>query len=113
MLGIAVAAIAAVNPLIWKTTTLELGEVKLGESVDLRFEFTNESDVPVTIVEAKGSCGCTDVKVALETINPGESSTITARFNAKSEGAFRKNIRVKTTASEEYTYLYFTGTTVN
>ena len=113
MLGIAVAAVAAVNPLSWKTTTLQIGEVKIGEVVDLEFEFTNQSETPVTILEAKGSCGCTDVKITQGTINPGESSTITAKFNAKGEGAFNKNIRIKTSASEEYTYLYFSGTAVN
>ena len=38
MLGIAVAAVAAVSPISWKTTSLDLGEVKAGVSKDLEFE---------------------------------------------------------------------------
>ena len=40
MLGIAVAAVAAVSPISWKTTSLDLGEVKAGVSKDLEFEFS-------------------------------------------------------------------------
>lgn len=108
-LGAAVAAAAAVNPLSWKNTTLELGSVKVGEKKELTFEFTNTGDAPVTILEAKGSCGCTDVKIPKTAIEAGATASITATFSAKSEGVFRKNIRIKTSGNAALTYLYFSG----
>lgn len=109
MLGVAVAAVAAVNPLTWKATTLELGSLPVGESVALKFEFTNTSQEAVRILEAKGSCGCTEVKVTKNEVAPGETSEITAVFVAKSAGAFKKSIEVKTSLSDEPTRLYFSG----
>ncbi|WP_421874736.1 DUF1573 domain-containing protein [Marinoscillum sp.] len=113
MLGIAVAALAAISPSItWKTTLLDLGEVKAGISQDIAFEFTNNGDQPLTILEAKGSCGCTNVKFPKEAISPGETASITATFLSKKEGVFKKNIKIKTSSSEEYTYLFFKGEVV-
>lgn len=112
MLGIAVAAVAAVSPLEWKSTKIELGSVKAGESQDIQFEFTNESNQAITILEAKGSCGCTNVTYPKTEIVPGETASISATFTSKKEGVFKKNIKIKTTASDEYTYLYFSGEVV-
>jgi len=111
-IGIAVAAVAAVNPISWKTTSVNLGPVKAGETKTLSFEFTNDSDQPVTILEAKGSCGCTNVKHPTAAIAPGGTAAVSAQFTSKSVGAFKKNIRIKTSGSEEYTYLYFSGEVV-
>ncbi|MEQ9307032.1 MAG: DUF1573 domain-containing protein [Marinoscillum sp.] len=109
LLGIAVAAVAAVNPLEWKSTKIELGAVKAGESHSINFEFTNEGLEPVLILEAKGSCGCTNVKYPKTEIGPGESASISATFTSKKAGVFNKNIKIRTSASEDYTYLHFSG----
>ncbi|MEQ8583985.1 MAG: DUF1573 domain-containing protein [Marinoscillum sp.] len=112
MLGIAVAAIASVSPLTWKSTTLDLGTVKAGTSQAIAFEFTNESESPVYIQEAKGSCGCTKVEYPREAIAPGSTASITASFQSSKVGMFKKNIKIKTSTSDEYTYLYFSGEVV-
>ncbi len=109
MLGIAVAAVAAINPIEWKSTIIDIGEVKSGEVQNLEFEFTNQSDESVTILEAKGSCGCTNVKHPKTEIAPGETASISAQFKSAKAGVFKKNIRIKTSASQEFTYLYFKG----
>ncbi|MFY0605621.1 MAG: DUF1573 domain-containing protein [Cyclobacteriaceae bacterium] len=112
-LGIAVAAAAAsMGPINWSSTNVVLGEVKSGESKALDFEFTNESEEAITILEAKGSCGCTNVNYPKTEIAPGETASISASFSSKKAGVFKKNIKIKTTASEEYTYLYFSGEVV-
>lgn len=113
MLGIAVAAVAAVSPITWKETSLNLGQVEKNSSVPVEFEFTNSSEQEITILEAKGSCGCTNVSHPKTAIAPGESASITASFKSGKTGAFKKNIKIKTSASEEYTYLYFSGEVVN
>ncbi|MEP1096611.1 MAG: DUF1573 domain-containing protein [Cyclobacteriaceae bacterium] len=112
-LGIAVAVVAGISPLKWKATTMELGEVSVNESRDLSFEFTNTSSQSITILEAKGSCGCTNVQYPEQEIKAGETASITANFKSAKTGAFKKNIRIKTSESEEYTYLYFTGEVVD
>ena len=112
MLGIAVAAVAAVSPLSWKTTSLDLGEVKAVGSKNLEFEFTNETAEAITILDAKGSCGCTNVQYPKGAIEPGATASISATFISKNTGVFKKNIKIKTSASEEFTYLHFNGEVV-
>ena len=112
MLGIAVAVMASVSPIKWKSTSIDLGQVAKNEVKELSFEFTNETGAPITILEAKGSCGCTKVGYPQGAIAPGETASITANFSTGKVGAFKKNIRIKTSESEEYTYLYFTGEVV-
>lgn len=112
LFGIAVAAIAAVNPLTWNATSLELGKVEKGISIPIEFEFTNNSSEPVTILEAKGSCGCTEVSYPKSVISPGESASVKASFKSEKTGVFKKNIKLRTSASADYTYLYFSGEVV-
>ncbi len=112
MLGIAVAVVAGMAPLKWKTTCIDLGQVTQNEVKDLSFEFTNMTNKPIRILEAKGSCGCTNVKFPTSEIKSGETASITAKFRSGRVGSFKKNIRIKTSESEEYTYLYFNGMVV-
>ncbi len=112
LLGIAVAVVAGVTPLKWKATSIELGQVSKNETRDLAFEFTNTSDEAIRILEAKGSCGCTNVKYPQNEIAPGETASISASFRSAKLGAFKKSIRIKTSESEGYTHLYFTGEVV-
>ncbi len=111
-LGIAVAVMAGISPLKWKATSIELGKVSINETKSLSFEFTNSSNESITILEAKGSCGCTNVQFPKQEIKSGETASISADFRSGKVGAFKKNIRIKTSESEEYTYLYFTGEVV-
>lgn len=108
-LGVAVAALASVSSIKWKSLALDLGEVKVGEVQALEFEFTNTSDTPVSILEAKGSCGCTQVEYSKAPIQSGGRAFVKANFTASKAGVFNKNIRVKTSNSDEYTFLRFKG----
>lgn len=112
LLGIAVAVVAHVSPITWKSTNLDLGKVEKNETTKLTFEFTNTGNESVRILEAKGSCGCTVVDFSKEEIKSGETATIEANFKSSKVGVFKKNVKVKTTASDEYTYLWFTGEVV-
>ncbi|WP_424962479.1 DUF1573 domain-containing protein [Ekhidna sp.] len=112
MLGIAVAVVAGMSSVTWKTTSIDLGEVSKNEVKELSFEFTNNSNQSIRVLEAKGSCGCTNVKFPAEEIGAGETASITANFQSAKLGAFKKNIRIKTSDSDDYTYLYFNGEVV-
>lgn len=111
-LGVAVAAIAHVSTITWKSMNLDLGEIKSGEVTELSFEFTNDGTETIKILDAKGSCGCTVVDYTEDDILPGESAEISANFKSSKVGQFRKSVKVKTTASEEYVQLYFKGEVV-
>ncbi len=113
MLGIAVAAIAISTPAInWKKTELVLGEIRKGELVELNFTFTNEGPEAIQILDAKGSCGCTEVKYPKDQIEPGETAEITAKFKSDKTGPFNKTVTVKTSSEETPTILRFRGTIV-
>lgn len=112
LLGIAVAVVASVSPIEWKSTSIDLGQISKDEVAELSFEFTNNDDVAVRIIEAKGSCGCTNVDFSKGEIQPGETAFVTGKFKSGKLGAFKKNIRIKTSASEDYTYLHFKGEVV-
>ncbi len=66
-------------------------------SVESIFEFTNESDHPITIEKIKTSCGCTTAALEQKTYSPGESGEIKASFNmGNRRGLQKKTIRVAT-----------------
>lgn len=110
LLGIAVAVVASVAPVItWKSTSLELGKIEKNVTKKLSFEFTNTGDEPVRILEAKGSCGCTVVDFSKDEIGAGETATIKADFKSSKVGVFKKSVKVKTTASDESIQLWFSG----
>ena len=47
------------------------------------FEFTNTSNNPLTISNAKGSCGCTVPEWPKEPIAPGEVGEIKVKYDSK------------------------------
>jgi hypothetical protein len=110
-LGIAIAVVATVSPLNWKTTSIDLGEITKDEVRELTFEFTNTTTETIQILEAKGSCGCTKVEHP-ESIKAGETASITANFKSGKLGMFKKNIKIRTSESDAYTYLHFSGEVV-
>lgn len=65
------------------------------------FYYSNQSDTPLVIVDAKTTCGCTKVEYPKKPIKPGESDSLTVTFLAKSEGAFFKSINIVTQKSTE------------
>ncbi|WCL81604.1 DUF1573 domain-containing protein [Saprospira sp. CCB-QB6] len=86
----------AVDPAIATTMTFsedvfDFGTIKEGEKVKHTFKFTNEGEKPLTITNAKGSCGCTVPSYPKEPIAPGESGEIEVEFNsANKKGAQTK-----------------------
>lgn len=61
----------------------DFGSVKEGEKVTYKFKFKNTGDKPLTIFDAKGSCGCTVPEYPKEPIAPGKSGEIKVEFNSK------------------------------
>src|SRR5476649_284809 len=59
---------------VYETDVHDFGTIKQGDNGTCEFKFTNTGKTPVTITNAKGSCGCTVPDWPKEPIKPGQSS---------------------------------------
>lgn len=96
----------------WKVEEVALGNVEQNKPVNIEFEFTNTGDSPVIISSVQASCGCTATNYSKTPVMPGESTKISATFNAAVKGAFKKTITVITNAEEAPKTLIFNGTVI-
>lgn len=63
-------------------TVHDFGSVSLDAGMlKCEFTLTNISDKPLTILAVVSSCGCTGVEWTRTAIAPGETGTVTARYN--------------------------------
>lgn len=92
-----------------KGTTHDFGTIEQNKPVTANFKFTNESNIPMIISNARGSCGCTGVKFPTEPIAPGEASEISATFNAAAVGDFHKTVTVNANTADGSTTLIIKG----
>ena len=81
--------------------TVDLGELPLGGSREVRVGAKNGSDKPVVVVEAYSSCDCTQVTYDRKPVQPGEKVFFTVRFSAEQPGTFFKKIAVRHSASDK------------
>ena len=79
-----VASAAMPSAALFKTINHDFGTVAKAAKAEFRFELTNPFDQPIHIRGVRTSCGCTTPIVETETIQPGETGTIMARFNTGS-----------------------------
>ena len=64
--------------------------------VEHEYIFTNNADVPLTILSASASCGCTCAKYTSEPVKPGEQGKIIVSFIPKGQRGFiSKNVKVR------------------
>jgi hypothetical protein len=96
----------------WKETTHQFGEIKQAVPVTVAFEFKNVSSEPVLLTQVQGSCGCTATNYSKEAIQPGQTSRITATYNAANLGTFHKTVTVTTSADKDPHTLTLQGTVV-
>ncbi|MCS7036771.1 MAG: DUF1573 domain-containing protein [Saprospiraceae bacterium] len=61
----------------------DFGEVREGEVVEHEFVFRNTGKVPLSILNARSSCGCTVPDWPKDPIPPGGTGKIKARFNTE------------------------------
>lgn len=83
----------------YEKDTYNFGEVLEGTIVEHTFKFTNTGKVPLTILNARSSCGCTIPEWPKEQISPGQSGVITAKFNTEGKG------------QEQHKWIYVTANT--
>lgn len=89
----------------WDSQEYNFGNIPKNIAAEAEFVFTNTSKEPVIISKVKSSCGCTVTGYDKSPVMPGESSSITATYNAKKLGSFRKSLRVTTNDFKPYTLI--------
>lgn len=64
---------------------------------EVQFNFTNVTQVPITITNVRASCGCTTPGWTREPVLPGESGFVKAVYNPRNRpGPFHKTLTVTT-----------------
>jgi hypothetical protein len=96
----------------WKKMEIDLGEIAQNKPVTIEFEFKNTGEVPVIISNVQASCGCTATNYSKTPVMPGESTKITATYNAAAKGIFKKTVTVTTNAKSTPETLTLSGTVI-
>ena len=97
----------------WAETTHNFGDIKKNVPVTHDFTFVNTSRETILITNVKASCGCTATNYTKTPIKPGESGFVSAKYDARSIGAFSKNVRVMFNGSEEGVSLIIRGKVID
>jgi Protein of unknown function (DUF1573) len=85
----------------FKSETIDLGKVKVGNPPTAVFEITNIGKEPLIIETANPTCGCTIGDYTKSPIAPGKKGEVKATYNAASVGAFTKTMSVKFAGVDE------------
>jgi hypothetical protein len=96
----------------WDKMEFDFGEIQQGIPAEAVFNLTNVSQEPLIIKKVKGSCGCTATNYTQEPVSPGESGEISATYDAKNLGVFKKTVTVYTNFDEKPTVLTLSGKVV-
>lgn len=95
----------------------DFGTIDEGEVVEHVYKFKNTGNEPLTITNAKGSCGCTVPDWPRTPIAAGEIGEIVVKFNSKGKGkvgggAQAKKVTITANTEPAQTYLTIKGTVV-
>ena len=90
----------------------DFGTILWSNPATAEFKVTNTGNSLLVLNEVDASCACTAVEWPEKGVQPGETASIKAIFDAKALGTFYKEIEIKSNASEEPVYLQMTGRVV-
>lgn len=77
-------------------TYYDFGEVKKGDTVSYVFNFRNNTDGPLSVVDVVTQCGCTTSREKFVPVYPGDTGEVEVTFNTSDKSGFqRKTINVK------------------
>lgn len=109
IIAVGVTTQAQQAKIVFKSETIDYGEIAKGSDGVRVFEFTNTGDAPLIITDVKSSCGCTVPKKPKGAIAPGDSSTIEVKYDTKRVGPIRKTVTVYSNADEPIKALKIKG----
>lgn len=105
---------ATAATMAFEENTFDFGLLNEGEAVEHVFKFKNTSTNPLTIMNAKGSCGCTVPEYPTEPINPGEEGKIKVKFDSKGKkGAQNTTVTLTANTIPANTILTVTSDVIN
>ena len=87
----------------------DYGEVKQNGNGVCEFTYTNTGSVPLVLSKVRSSCGCTVPKWSKEPLMPGQSATISVKYNTSSVGPINKSITVESNAKTPRVRLLIKG----
>jgi hypothetical protein len=93
----------------FEKTEVDYGTIAQGADPLRRFKFKNTGTEPLTIKNARGSCGCTVPSYKKEPIAPGETSEIEVRYDTQRIGDFSKSVTIETNEGEQPRVLMIKG----
>lgn len=90
---------------------IDLGEVKIGETIESKIYIKNISNAKYEIYDIKTSCGCTIAELVEKSIRPNDSILLKSVFKAKTEdiGVINQSIVIKDNTSEEFSIIKIKG----
>lgn len=94
-----------------KNEIIDCGNVVYESPVTVKFELTNKGN-DLSIDQVRVSCGCTTVDYPHQTINRGDTFTVTATYDARQLGHFEKEVALFCNASTKPFYLKMRGVVV-
>lgn len=95
------SAQAVLGPkLTFENNTVDFGEVEYSGNGERVWKFKNTGKEPLTITNAKGSCGCTVPEYPKEAIMPGKEGIIKIKYDTKRPGPINKTVTVTTNEAE-------------
>lgn len=85
----------------FKSETIDLGKIKVGNPTTAVFEVKNIGKTPLIIEAANPTCGCTIGDYTKSPISTGKNGEIKATYNAAGVGVFEKHLTVKFAGVDE------------
>ncbi len=79
--------------------THDYGTIDKGANGTCEFKVTNTGDQPLIISTCKGSCGCTVPKCDTAPVAPGQSTTVTVKYDTNREGPINKSVTISSNAT--------------
>lgn len=94
--------------------TYDFGTIQESKGpVSHTFEFTNEGDANLTIIEATAQCGCTKPEFSEKPVGPGKRGKVKVTYNPLGRpGSFEKTITVRNNGNPSKVRLKIKGTVV-
>lgn len=112
--GVAVAkkkAADGTSRIEFTETVWDFGTIPNDKPATHSFEFTNQGDGNLVIIDATAECGCTRPEIPEKPIAPGKKGKMKVSFNPIGRpGSFEKTVTVKTNGSPKKVRLKIRGT---
>lgn len=91
----------------------DYGSVPRNGNGETTFTYINTGKAPLILSNVRSSCGCTVPSWSREPIMPGQSGSLTVKYNTANVGPINKTVTVESNATKNRVVLRITGQVVN